>query len=285
MIKLNIMSSRWSLFIFLLVLIQSPSLQAEEWINQGDETFEFGAGVFLQSFDTKLRVDNTEQDLGTGIDLENDLGLQSDGTTFWLSGIWRFSANHRLSLSYFGFSRDSVATALKDIEIDEEIFPAGATLSTKFKYQSAPIVYSYSFIKSRKHELAGSFGLHMTSFEFTVKGDAFVGGGGEVDGEVNAKAQGPLPLFGLNYEYHANKRWTNGIHGEVFSLDLEDGEIGFSGTIFNVRVSTEYWFYNNIGVGAALNWFSFDAKVSDTDWRGRIDYEYFGPQIYLNARF
>lgn len=271
--------------IMLSTTLFIPQVVATEWINQGEETFVFGAGVFLPSFNSSLRVDNTDLDLGTGVNLEDDLGLKSNETTSWLSGMWRFSANHRVSLAYFGFSRDAVVTALADIEIGEEIFPAGATLTSEFKYQSVPLVYSYSFIKSQKHELAGSFGIHITTLDLKVAGDAFVGGGGTIDGEVNSKATAPLPLFGVNYEYHVNKKWTNGIHGEVFALDMEDGEIGFSGTIFNVRASTQYWIYNNVGIGAAINWFSMDVDVNDSQWRGSIDYEYFGPQIYANVRF
>jgi len=278
--------SRGISYVLLLLLLLPQVSQAEEWISQGEEKFELGIGVFLPSFSSSVRVDNTDLDLGTNLDLENDLGLDSQKSTFWASGMWRFSENHRVALVYFNFSRDSVATAQTDIQIGEEVFPAGATLTTSFDFESIPIVYSYSFIKSRKHELAGSFGIHIDSLKLRVKGDAFVGGGGTVDGEVNAKAQFPLPLFGLNYEHHVNKRWTNGIHAEVFSLDLEDGnEFGFSGTIFNVRASTEYWFYNKIGVGFAVNWFSMDVDVKDSGWRGSIDYEYLGPQVYANMRF
>lgn len=278
-------TNRHLLYTLLLLLILPRFSLAEEWITPGEETLEFGIGVFLPSFDSSLRVDNTDQDLGSGVDLENDLGLQSSETTVWVSGTWRFSANHRISLAYFGFSRDSVATALTDIEVGEEIFPAGATLTTNFDYQSIPIVYSYSFIKSKKHELAGSFGIHLDTLDLKIRGDAFVGGGGSVDGEVNAKATVPLPLLGVKYDYHASKRWTSGIHAEVFALDLEDTEFGFSGRVYNVRASTEYWFYNHFGVGAAINWFSMDVDVKDTEWRGRIDYDYLGPQIYANMRF
>jgi hypothetical protein len=43
--------------------------------------------------------------------------------------------------------------------------------------------------------------------------------------------------------------------------------------------------YNNFGVGVAVNYFSLDVEVDDSEWKGTFDYEYFGPQIYLAARF
>ena len=74
------------------------------------------------------------------------------------------------------------------------------------------------------------------------------------------------------------------MHGEYFALDLVDDETNFSGSLVNVRLSTDYWFTNNFGMGAAINWFDLDAEVDDTNWKGAIDYRYFGPQIYVQAR-
>jgi len=225
------MSNQSTKFILLLMALSySPVNMADDWINPGEETFKFGLGFFLSTIDSKVRVDNTDLDLGTGIDLENDLGLRENNSSFWLGTAWRFSANHRLTVNYFDFSRESTATALVDLEIGEEIFPAGATLTTDFQYQSLPVIYSYSFIKSKKHELAGSFGIHIASIDFKINGDAFVGGGGSVDGEVNAKVTAPLPLFGISYDYQASKRWISGIHGELFAIDIEGSDSSFSGT-------------------------------------------------------
>jgi hypothetical protein len=274
-----------SAMLAVVLLLFSRHSAAEEWINPGDETFRIGLGFFLPAFNSSLRVNNSTINVGDEIDLENDLGLDKRETVFWGSGMWRFAANHRISLSYYKFERGSVATALRDLTIGEETFPAGASLSTNFQFQSVPITYQYSFIKTAQHELAGTFGIHWNTIDLDVRGDAFVGGGGSVDGQVNAKAEAPLPLFGMSYFYHSNKQWTSGIHGEVFALDLDDDDVSFSGALFNVRASTEYWYYNYFGVGFAINWFSMDVDVEDSEWQGAIDYEYIGPQIYVIARF
>jgi hypothetical protein len=55
--------------------------------------------------------------------------------------------------------------------------------------------------------------------------------------------------------------------------------------VVNLRLSTEYWFFNNVGLGAALNWFELNADVDDDDWKGNLDYNYWGPQIYVAVRF
>lgn len=131
---------------------------ATEFIKPGEERFFLAAGAFLPSFDTRLRVDNKELGIGDEVDLEKDLGLNEEETVFWGSGYWRFASCHRLSLSYFQFKRDASAIAQQDIEIDDEIFPVGATLASEFKIQVVPIAYSYSLVKRSKLEFGGSLG-------------------------------------------------------------------------------------------------------------------------------
>ena len=80
-------------------------------------------------------------------------------------------------------------------------------------------------------------------------------------------------------------RWSAGLLGEAFALDIDSSTFGFSGTLFNVKLSTEYWLFNNVGIGAAINWFSLDVDVEDGSWKGQLEYEYWGPQAYVAIRF
>ena len=74
----------------LVTLTFTPGLcYADEWIKQGEETLSFGIGVFLQAFDTNLRVDNRNVGAGANVDLENDLGLTEDESVFWTNLTWR----------------------------------------------------------------------------------------------------------------------------------------------------------------------------------------------------
>ena len=265
-------------------LIFAPvSSQAEDWIKQGEETFTFGLGAFLPAFNTTLRIDNQTVGAGDSIDLEDDLGLKEDESVFWVSGTWRFADRHRLGVSYFSFNRDATATALRELEIGDEIYPVGASLQTEFGLDITPVFYAYSFIKNQKHELAGSFGFHWFAINFEVSGSASTAGG-DADANASATADVPLPLFGVRYDYFINQRWTTSVHGEVFALELTDEAFHFSGSVYNVRFSTDYWVTKNFGIGAAVNWFDIDAKIDDSEWKGAIEYRYFGPQIYIQAR-
>ncbi len=257
---------------------------AEEWIKPGEERFFLSGGVFLPSFDTNLSVDNKILGAGLNVDLEDDLGLKKDETTFWSSAYWRFAAKHRISVGYAQFNRDATKTITKEITIGDEVYPVGASLASEFKIQLIPISYAYSFMKREKFELAGSIGLHWTQIDFDVQGSASLGDQ-DLDSNVSANAPLPLPLIGLRFDYHFTPRWSASLFGAGFALNIDTDTFEFSGSLLDFRLSTEYWFFNNVGAGAAVNWFKIDADVDTDDWGGGIDYNYWGPQVYLTVRF
>ena len=270
------------LFAFVLIwgFLVPNAGKAGEWINPGDERVYIVGGAFLPSFDSSVRVDNANIGNGTEIDLQDDLGFDDTQTTFYAMGYWRFFPRHRIGVGYFRFKDEVTATAQRDIQIGDEIFPVGASISSEFKFEIFPIHYSYSFMKREKMEFAGTIGLHWYRITFGVAGSASLSGL-DVGADATAKANAPLPLLGLSFRYNITPKWTAGIHGEFFALSIGD----FDGSLVNLSARTEYWFFNHLGAGFALNGFRLDVEVESDDWRGELEYKYWGPQVYIMVRF
>lgn len=257
---------------------------AGDWIKPGEEKFRFDAGAFLAAFDTTLRIDSKTFGQGTDINLEDDLDYDDSTITYLFGGYWRFTKHHRLYASYFVFDRDSSAQLNKEIEVGDEVFPVGAGISSEFNLKIIPIAYGYSFINNEKHELTVILGLHWYKAEFKIAGYDHAGAEpAEADASVDANL--PLPAIGFAYEYRFTERWTAGAMAQAFYLKGSSSSLDFSGSLLNLGVKTEYWLFKNIGIGAAVNYFDLDADVEDDDWKGALDYEYFGPQIYVTFRF
>ena len=270
------------LFAFVLIwgcLVPNAG-KAGEWINPGEERFLFVGGVFLPAIDTSVRVDNPSLGIGNEIDLEDDLGFDDTQTTFYGRGVWRFFPRHRIGVGYFRFKDEVTATAQRDLQIGDEIFPVGASISSEFKFEIFPIHYSYSFIKREKMEFSGTLGLHWYRINFAVAGSASLGGL-DAGAEVEAKANAPLPLLGLQFQYNFTPKWTASIQAEAFALSIDE----LDGSLINLAVRTEYWFFNHLGAGLALNGFRLDVEVESDDWRGELEYKYWGPQVYIMVRF
>lgn len=268
----------------LSILLAPAAGRAEEWMEQGEERFLLSAGFFLPVFSTSLGVDNEILGEGTAVNLEQDLGFTEDVATGWFGGSWRFARRHRLAVSYFRFVREVANTVEREIAIGDEVYPAGATLDTRFAIQTVPITYSYSFLQREKYELAGSLGVHWWVNDLSAEGSASLGGQ-DGDASAAARVQAPLPLLGLIFAYRPGPRWEVDVHAEALVLNIDADVLSYSGSFVSLSGRTHYWFYNQLGVGGAVNWFDLDFDVDGEKWRGKIEYDYVGPQIYLVTRF
>jgi hypothetical protein len=170
------------------------------------------------------------------------------------------------------------------IQIGDETYPAGATVNSELKLQIIPIAYSYSFIKSDRNELAATIGIHWTSLKFQAQGSASLSGQ-DANADVTAKLDAPLPLIGLRYDHHFSQRWSVGLWGAAFALKFGKDTTNVEGHIWSAAAYAEYRFSNHFALGLNIEGFNVDIDASSTSWNGAIDYGYWGPQLYLKARF
>ena len=264
----------------LLAGVLTPAFGQSDVIKPGDERFTFGLGAVLNSFGTNLRIDNSTLGQGSNVNLRDDFGMEREASSFWASGEWRFAPRHRIGFNYSQFKLTGTRTALRQIQIGDEIYPAGATLSSEFKIQIIPITYSYSLIKREQDELAATIGIHWSRLNFKAHGSASLSGQ-DANADVTADANAPLPLIGLRYDHHFSQRWSAGLQGGYFSMKYGNVE----GDIWTARAQAEYRFSKHMGLGLAVEAFALKVDASSGSWQGGIDYRYWGPQLYMKARF
>ncbi len=273
---------------FLAVLMSVIALpafgQASDFIKPGEERFTFGLGWVLNAFGTNLRVDNSTLGQGSDVDLKNDLGVDKEQSSFWTSAEWRFAPHHRIGFNYSQFKLSGTKTVTRDLQIGDQIYPAGATVSSELKIQIIPITYSYSFIKSDRHELAGTVGLNWSRVSFKAHGSASLSGL-DASNDVTADADLPLPLFGLRYDHHFSQQWSTGLQVGYFTLKYGSDTLNVEGEIWSARAEAEYRFSKHFGLGMAIDGLELNVDASQGSWQGTIKYRYWGPQLYMKARF
>ena len=246
-----------------------------------DDAFRIYGGWFLHAGDAKLRVDGAQ--IGTEIDLNDDLSVSKRDDTYQLGIEWRFAERHRLGVGYFKIDRRGTAILEEDETIEDITFPAGSSATTTFKNTVVPIAYSYSFYKSRDSEFAGTFGLHWTRLELGVRGQSSTNVT-TIDREVSADADGPLPLLGLRFDYAFTPKWRLLTHAEYFALKV-GGSTTYKGSMANLRAATEYDILKNVALGVSYTYFTMDVDADDSDWHGTINYKYYGLALYVVALF
>ena len=256
--------------------------EADGPIMPGTERFTVMLGAFLPAFKTKVEVDGDQP--GDRVDLGRDLGTDQNSSGGWLAMEWRFAPRHRLGFTYSRFTLNGDRNAERDLHIGDKVFPIGASVQSRLRLELIPITYSYSVIKSAQNELALTAGLHWDRLTFRVDASASIGGRSGSN-ESSTKANLPLPLFGVRYDHHFSERWSMGASAAAFSLKFGEETTSFEGSLVSARLHGEYRMTHHLAAGAALDAFKVNAKASQSDWHGGMDYGYIGPQVYLTARF
>jgi hypothetical protein len=252
-------------------------------LKPGDERFKFVAGWFLPAFNTDVRIDDANSS-GDRVDLKNDLGLDRDQSGVLLGFEWRFAEKHRIAANYSSFTQSATRVIDREIHIGDEDYPVDATVHTEWSIDMIPITYSYSFIKNDSNELAGTFGIHWDRLSLKLTGSSSLSAE-DLNTESNSSADLPLPLFGLSYDHHFSDNWSAGLAGSYFSIAFGKNELDAKGSLYNFHAYTEYRFAGRYGAGLAIDTFKLKIDANKPKLKGSFNYDYWGPQIYLIARF
>lgn len=260
-----------------------PAFAESDVIRPGEERFTLTVGALLSAFDSNLRIDNASMQ-GTPVNLGDDLGADRETAGIRVGAEWRFASRHRVGLNYSRLEVSGARTATRQIQIGDEIFPVGATVSSEMKLTLIPALYSYSFLKTESDELAVTVGLHWSRISFKAQGSPSLGVQ-DPSGDVSAKADVPLPLIGLRWDHHFSQRWSAGMQGGAFSLKFGKDALDIEGDIWSAAVYAEYRFSKHLGIGLTVETLHVNVDASAKRWQGTIEYDHWGPLLYLKARF
>ena len=265
-----------------MAILASTGASADS-LKPGDEKFKFVAGWFLPAFNTDVRIDGEGQE-GDDVSLSEDLGMNEDQSGVLLGFEWRIADRHRLGLSWSSFTQNATRTFDEELVIGDTTFPVEAVVKTEWSLDLIPITYSYSFIKSDTDEFAGTFGIHLDRFDLRLRAETNLSGD-PLDLRSEHNADLPLPMLGLRYDHHFSDSWSAGIGASFFSIEFGESTLEAKGSLYNVRAYGEYRFAGRFGAGLAIDAFSLDIEADKSSLQGEYNYDYWGPQLYLTARF
>lgn len=255
---------------------------AEHETNTPWETYGLSAGFFVSNLNTSFRLGSG---IGVDVDAEELLDLDSTSNVFRVGGLWRFSDNkkHRVDLSWFAFHRSGSKTLAQDIEIenrdgDTVTINAGTRVKTAFDIDIYQLAYSYSFLQDDRIDFAASLGLYVMPIEYSIRAV----GAANLEGKQDFTA--PLPTFGLRLDIALTPTWYFRSGTQLFYLEYDQ----FTGSLLSSNTAIEYKPWKHVGIGLGIDSFnlSVEAKGEDypsIDFRGNVDFEYVGAQLY--ARF
>jgi hypothetical protein len=259
---------------------QSVQVQGSRDRGLLDARFTISLGTFLLSTDTRLALDGTAGQIGTDVNLEQDLGL-NNGDRFRVDANWRIAGRHHVRALYFDYGNTKSHTLDRQIVVGDTTYPVNVTLEAGVSTTIYELAYEYAFLQRDSWELLGSVGAHIADFGFHVSGN------GTVNGQpVNARTESssvtaPLPVAGLRYSWRFADRWYVEALAQYFAVSIDN----IDGQIVDLRAGVNWMFSKHVGIGAGWNRFSTDVDISKERYRGSLDWAYSGAQVYVTGSF
>jgi hypothetical protein len=244
----------------------------------------FQLGAFRPTVDTTLRVDDAGGGNGTQFDAESVLGLPKRRTlASGLIGV-RLGDRWRLEVEHFKLNRSVRQFAITDtVVIDDTTFPVSALVDSDFDSKVTRVSGGVSFVKTDSAELGMVIGAHVTNFEVGISGTFSAGGGAPATFRSEARdVTVPLPTVGLFGSVALAPGLALNGRADVFSLSHRD----IDGRLLNLQANVTWHFTPNVGIGAGYRHTNYKIESgSSEDFRGRLEYEFRGPLLFVDLRF
>jgi len=250
-----------------------------------DERFRLDLGGFFQKFDTTLRLDSATLGQGTEINLEDDLGQESNKTTFRASGYWRFGRHGRFDFGVLTIARSATRTISKDIQFGDHVYRAGATLDSKLTATQVDAYYAYSFVNTGELELGAKLGFSVLFNSAEINGSGTITGpGGTVSGSRasdDRSVVAPIPAIGAYGRFTLLPGLL--ISGHVQGLPNVTIS-GYSGESVDAGGTLDWYPWKNVGFGGGYSYTKI-TFTREADPTISFEYTYSGPIVYLSLAF
>ena len=265
--RMTARSAAW--IVALLSLLVAPMAAAQD-----DHKFSLSLGVFLTDRNSDTQIGIEGQSVGTPVDLEVDLGMDTSDSVFRIDGYFKFNERHRIDFSAFDLSRFATKDIDKEIDWNGTIYPIDTTVTGDFDLNIYKLAYTWSFMRRERGYLGVTGGLYIADVSARLSAQGIA----ERDG---GSATAPLPVLGLRGQYRLSDKWTFRASGEFFGMKYDE----FDGSMIDLYAGIEYQVSDRTSLGFGMNSVTIDLGIEASDLNGEVDWHYDGGLIFLKFDF
>jgi hypothetical protein len=246
------------------------------YINIGGQLIDLGT-------DTQIKgtASNTS---GTQLDVNKSLGLESSPNTWRIDAGWRFFDRHQLVFSYYQVNRSANKTLNRSFVYDGYDYNVGAQVHTTMDQSYWQLKYRWYFVQGARGEFGVQIGLSYNDYDLGLKLNAHGSGGGhqaDLGYNVSKSMGAPAASIGIAGSYQFTpKCFFRGDAGWLrATLD------GYTGTVWNLRATVDYYPWKNIGFGGGYEYNSLNIDANKDRWNGYIKNELSSFVGYISFKF
>jgi len=258
------------------VALLATLAHADDYQSPTDERVRLSLGVIHLSNTTDIRLDSGTGVVGTPINAESILGLNSSDFEVKFQAAVRVDERNRLRFDYFTLDRTGQKTPNAPIIFRDVILQAREPVESSLNMRLLGITYEYSFIHNEKFELAAAFSINDADISTRARQATQTLHVTQTEDQA-----GPFPTLGLDSTYVISKRFY--IDGRAqylkVAVDHIDGSLGFYelDALYRLRPNVSF------GLGyTAVKVILDSRKPTDS---GHFDFDTKGPEAFVRVAF
>lgn len=244
-------------------------------------TFTIAVGGFLFNTNSTARLSSPTSP-GTGVDLEQQLGLASNNNSINVDAAVRLGKRQLVTFGYFGLSRNASRTLSGDIVFGDTVYQAGATIDASTGLQYLGFTYRYYIWRYTRWELGAGLGIDALKLSASLAINLSAAGKAD-SAQRSGSFTAPAPMLGLYGDWEFAPRFYARGTFQYFAINNVESYSGFVG---DDRLAVEWYPLHNYGLGLMYHYVTLSVTKSFSNG-DELKYQYTlqGPAMYLTAAF
>ncbi|MFC4310726.1 DUF481 domain-containing protein [Steroidobacter flavus] len=237
-----------------------------------EDRFRLEVMTLSAELDTDIRIDPSVITQGTLINAEDDLGLDDNKLLPLVELTLLPGDRHLIRLSGFSVRRSAEKAIDQTIVFDDQTYRPGERVDSTLNLTSFGLTYGYSVVKTRRMDLALSFGVQIVE----VEANAVVRSRVVRDSETGVT---PLPLAGIEGRFDFTDRWSFEARAQYLSVEFDE----IDGSVLDARAALTWRMNPYLVFGLGYRDFHVEVDSRDVDDPGIFDMKMAGPLLFMRA--
>lgn len=209
-----------------LAILAAAPASAQESIVSLYNKLEISPSVTSALLNSNIRIDSEDGSIGTDIDAEDDLGLQTVRWEPRFAARWRPGRHHEIEGGYQFARRNSERELQRTITIRDTTFDAGLNIRSHLNTDIAFLNYRYAIIAKDKTQAGVGLGLGAMPFNMGIDALAFAGSN-DVEYSAGEKITVPVGALGIYGRFIVGSRWTSEVDARIVKLKVSRFDVQF----------------------------------------------------------
>lgn len=257
-----------------LLVIASWPLAAQTGKQNLYDKFQLNLSVTGVILNSNIRVDGSEEDDGTDIDVEDDLGMEKTKIQPRFSLRWRPGHRHELEGGYQWARRSADKRLSREIEFGDSTFTAGADIHSVFNTDLAFLTYRFAFTAKERTQIGAALGLGVLFLDVGLEAlGTGTGPGAGRSFDVSKSVKGPLGSLGLYGRFLAGDSWQFDLDFRALKISIDR----FHPRVFEGGGAARYYFSKSfateLGYAASAIKVGVDPKTLEDGSEGIVSGE------------